>query len=77
MDYLTNSVGEPVLIGQESRTLLQEQGHVLSEPHERCFRNKEQGTRTKDQDKWNQLNNKREQQQLKMELLVMLQDSLY
>ena len=70
MDYLTNSVGEPVLIGQESRTLLQEQGHVLSDSHERCFRNK-------DQDKWNRLNNKQEQQQLKMELLVMLQDSLY
>lgn len=70
MDYLTNSVREPVPTGQESRTLLQEQGHVLSEPHERCFRNK-------DQDKRNRLNNKQEQQQLKMELLVMLQDSLY
>ena len=65
MDYLTNSVGEPVPTGQESRTLLQEQGHVLSELHERAS-----GTR-------NQLNNKQEQQQLKMELLVMLQDSLY
>ena len=70
MDYLLNSVREPVPTGQESRTLLQEQGHVLSELHERCFRNK-------DQDKRNRLNNKQEQQQLKMELLVMLQDSLY